>query len=104
MKPFTPIILALLTLCTTDDPGAGTVPFKNSGFEFGDALDGWQLITYGPAATVALDVGVVHEGRQSLRVCANEASDTALGQDITLEPSCCYRFTGWVKTQGLERT
>ena len=45
----------------------------------------------------------MHEGRQSLRVFAKEASDTALGQDITLEPSSCYRFTGWVKTQGLER-
>ena len=42
---------------------------------------------------VALDADVVHEGRQSLRVWAEEASDTALGQDIALEPSGWYRFT-----------
>ena len=46
---------------------------------------------------------MVHSGAHSLRVSSDEPSDTALGQDIALTPSAWYRFTGWVKTQGLER-
>ena len=80
-----------------------TSALKNAGFESPNALEGWTLVTYGPSAGVALDGDVVHEGRQSLRVSAKEASDVALGQDLALEPARFYRFTGWVKTQGLER-
>ena len=68
-----------------------------------NALEGWTLVTYGPSAGVALDGDVVREGRQSLRVSVQVASDVALGQDLALEPARFYRFTGWVKTQGLER-
>ena len=62
-----------------------------------------MLVTYGPSARIALDGDVVHEGRQSLRVSADQPSDVALGQDIALEPAGVYRFSGWVQTQGLER-
>jgi len=74
----------------------------NPGFESPRLLDGWEIITYGARADVALDDNEVHEGRHSLRITAREASDTALGQEVCLDPSHWYRFTGWVKTRGLQ--
>ena len=37
-----------------------------------------------------------------MRVTSSQASDTALGQEVCLHPGRWYRFTGWVKTQGLQ--
>src|SRR5262249_14335776 len=48
------------------------------------------------------DPSTAHEGRQSLRISAAERSDTALGQEVSLRPGGWYRFTGWVRTIGLE--
>lgn len=54
----------------------------NAGFESPRLLDGWEIVTYGARVDVAIDDKEVHEGRQSLRVTASEASDTALGQEV----------------------
>jgi len=43
----------------------------------------------------------VHEGRQSLRVSAEEPSDTALGLELPLKPGAAYCFSGWVRTRDL---
>jgi Carbohydrate binding domain len=74
----------------------------NAGFESARLLDGWEIVTHGARADVAIGDKEVHEGRQSLRVTASEASDTALGQEVCLNPGRWYRFTGWVKTRGLQ--
>ena len=74
----------------------------NPGFESSSPLDGWQVVTYGAKAAVALDGREVREGAWSVRVSAETASDTALGQDLSLQPGQWYRFTGWVKTRGLD--
>ncbi len=102
MQLSTALAALFLTLCTTDAPADRGTALANPGFESREPLDGWQLITYGPRAQVALDDQTVHLGRQSLRVSADEPSDTALGQDVSLEPAGWYRFTGWVKTLGLD--
>jgi len=54
----------------------------NAGFESPRLLDGWEIVTYGARVDVAIDDKEVHEGWQSLRVTASEASDTALGQEV----------------------
>jgi alpha-N-arabinofuranosidase len=73
---------------------------KNPGFE--DKLDGWEVHTYGAPSLVESDAQITHEGKQSLRISAQEPSDTALGQDLLLKPCRWYRFTGWVRTLGLD--
>ena len=84
-------------------PADGTGPvLKNASFESNDPLEGWQLVNYGNLARVALDAESVHQGRHALRLTAEERSDTALGQEIDLQPHGWYRFTGWVKTRGLD--
>ncbi len=74
----------------------------NAGFEAPRLLDGWEIVTHGARVDIAIDSKEVHEGRQSIRLTASEASDTALGQEVSLNPSRWYQFTGWVKAQGLQ--
>jgi rhomboid protease GluP len=70
---------------------------KNPGFEAG--LEGWT--TYGPPSQFEFDTDIVHEGRQALRVTAPQPSDTGCYQDLMLKPGHWYRYSGWVRTRGL---
>ncbi len=106
MKNLVSIILVLLlsqSAEATDPQQTNPQPtLANAGFEAPRLLDGWEIISYGAKATVSIDNQEVREGRQSLRVTASEASDTALGQEVCLNPGHWYEFTGWVKTRGLQ--
>ncbi len=101
-----PIIVFLLSSRCSEvvaAPQGSTQPgLSNASFESPRLLDGWEIVTYGARAEAAIDEAEVREGRQSLRVIANEASDTALGQDVSVNPGCWYRFSGWVKTRDLQ--
>src|SRR5437868_5106886 len=77
--------------------GREAAPLTNPGFE--SKLDGWSVHVYGAQPKIEADTEVVHEGKQSLRISATELSDTALGQEVSLRPSRCYRLTGWVRTR-----
>jgi alpha-L-arabinofuranosidase len=103
MIPIVLFALSILGPGTNAGYGEQIAELKNGGFESRQPLENWQVITYGPPASVALDADVMHNGAHSLRVSSDEPSDTALGQDIALAPSVWYRFSGWVKTRGLER-
>ncbi len=74
---------------------------QNSDFEQA-ANAGWELAVYGARPQVELDSETVRVGRHSLRVTAAEASDTALGQEVTLKPNQWYRLSGWIKTRDLK--
>jgi alpha-N-arabinofuranosidase len=81
---------------------AGEPPLvRNGGFEETKAALGWEVVTYGAAARVERDETTVHGGRSSLRISAGSPSDTAIGQNISLEPGKWYRLRGWVRTRGL---
>jgi alpha-N-arabinofuranosidase len=83
--------------------GPRSVPaarLTNPGFEAG--LQGWSVHRYGAPSRVEVDAGLKHEGKQALRVSASMPSDTALGQEVMLEPGQCYRFSGWVRTRKLD--
>src|SRR5213082_2447371 len=73
---------------------------RNAGFEEG--LEGWTAHVFGAQSTIVRDDQVAHQGKQSLRISSQEASDTALGQEVQLKPGHYYRFTGWVRTRGLD--
>ncbi|HWE39291.1 MAG TPA: alpha-L-arabinofuranosidase C-terminal domain-containing protein [Isosphaeraceae bacterium] len=94
-------ILLPLVVTGLDDEGRAPA-LTNAGFEAREPLAGWEVVTYGVRAEVAVDDKVAHEGRQSLRVSADEPTDTALGQEITLTPGHWYRFRGWVRTRGID--
>jgi hypothetical protein len=80
------------------EPDGGLL--KNRGFEAG--LEGWTPTIYGAQPQIAFDPAVAREGRQSLRVTATQPSDTAIAQDVMLKPGKLYRFSGWVRTRGLD--
>jgi alpha-L-arabinofuranosidase len=89
------LLLALSPLAPAADEA-----LKNPRFETG--RDGWSLDVYGAKPTVVKDTDVVHDGKQSLRIAATEPSDTALGQEVRLQPGQLYRLSGWVRTRGLD--
>jgi alpha-N-arabinofuranosidase len=103
MAGIVPLLMWLLgsTLAHQPEPGPGDA-LHNPGFESASVSDGWELVVYGAPAKVEPDREVHHEGRQSLRVSASELSDAALGQEVVVGPGGWYRFTGWVRTRGLD--
>jgi hypothetical protein len=81
---------------SANDPGL----LKNPGFELG--LEGWAPNIFGARPEITFDTSVVREGRQALRVVANELTDTAVLRDVQLKSSHWYRFSGWVRTLALD--
>jgi alpha-N-arabinofuranosidase len=80
------------------EPPAASI--RNGGFETG--LDAWSPRLFGNAAQVEFDSAVRHEGKQALRFKAADPVDAALGQELRLQPRRWYRFSGWVRTRGLD--
>jgi membrane associated rhomboid family serine protease len=73
---------------------------KNRGFEAG--LEGWTPVCIGgPRPRFEFDTEVVREGRQALRVTAFQPVDVSCYQEVMLKPGQWYRFSGWVRTRGL---
>jgi hypothetical protein len=79
---------------------SGLGPIKNPGFEAG--LDGWGIFRNHPGAQFEFDTEVAREGWQALRVTVSEPIDTGCQQEIMLKPGQWYRFSGWVRTRGLD--
>lgn len=73
---------------------------RNPGFE--STLDDWSINIYGAKSEVVLDREVKHGGNSSLRIASTALSDTAVGQELQLNPGQNYRLTGWVKTSSLD--
>jgi hypothetical protein len=73
---------------------------KNPDFE--DGMQGWTSFkSHGAKPQFDLDTKEVREGRQSIRISASQLSDSGIYQDIMLKPGHRYRFSGWVRTRGL---
>jgi alpha-N-arabinofuranosidase len=93
-------VLMMLWLVGQALTAEGLDRIKNPGFE--EKLEGWTMHTYGAMPQVEVDATQPREGKHSLRVSAAEPSDTALEQELRLRPGRCYRFSGWVRTRGLD--
>jgi S1-C subfamily serine protease/ubiquitin-protein ligase len=74
---------------------------KNPGFE--DGLEGWSPnFDANTRRVIEFDTDVAREGWQALRVTATEPFSTNIYQLVTLKPGQWYRFSGWVRTRGLD--
>ena len=103
MIGFLSLMIVTVRLETAQPAGlAPAAAMRDPGFESSSVVDGWDVVTYGARADVRPDRTVVQEGRQSLRITVSEPSDTALGQEMALRPGGWYRFSGWVRTSGLD--
>jgi WD40 repeat protein/alpha-L-arabinofuranosidase len=78
-------------------PGQSQEGFLNAGFEAG--FNHWDV--HG-RSRLEPDAQVKRGSRPSLRISAPEPSDTGLWQEIWLQPGRWYRFSGWVRTRGLD--
>ncbi len=77
---------------------SGSIP--NGNFE--DGLAHWPKATYGAEPHAEIDRSNGHGGHPSLKVSAIEATDTAFGQDISVHSGALYRYSAWVKTEGVK--
>jgi alpha-N-arabinofuranosidase len=101
------ICFVLCAACAASDANsklksARAIPLVNAGFEAAAQHEGWSVHVYGAQPEVSLDAAVRHEGRQSLKIHAEQPSDTALGQEIQLQPGHWYRLSGWVRCENLD--
>src|SRR5438045_8802908 len=72
---------------------------RNAGFEDAHPAAGWEVTTYGAQPRLEVDSGLFQEGKQSLRISAGEPSDTALAQEVSLEPNRWFRVSDWVRRE-----
>ncbi|HTQ12205.1 MAG TPA: carbohydrate binding domain-containing protein, partial [Fimbriimonadaceae bacterium] len=89
------VLSALVFALVTQSPA-----IANPGFE--DGMSNWSRATYGAQPVVDFDKDVKHGGAQSLRLSSTDPTDTAIAQDVTVEPGRLYRFSAWVKTANLQ--
>ena len=74
----------------------------NGGFEDARPTWGWEVTTYGAQPSFTLDAAKSNSGQTALVISAQEPSDTALAQEVTLKPKHWYRFSAWVRTEQLD--
>jgi hypothetical protein len=101
---FVSLLLCLLLLlpCGAARQAQGVQGLSNPGFEAASPQEGWEVAVYGAQPQLTRDTQVFHEGHSALRIHADAPSDTALGQEIRLQPVSAARLRGWVKTKGLD--
>lgn len=109
MKPhylssFLGLILCAAAWGETDvkSKAAKLISLTNAGFEAAAPAEGWSVHVYGAQSELTLDSAVRHEGRQSLKIHADQPSDTALGQELQLQPGHWYRLSAWVRCENLD--
>lgn len=97
--PGSPVGLALVLLATALVPLAaeeGGVPLRNPGFEEG--AEGWSL-----PPNFRVVEGVARSGKRSLRVENTDPGRYEMASmRIALRPGRTYRFSAWIKTQGVQ--
>jgi alpha-N-arabinofuranosidase len=96
------LCLMLLLPCARRAAPQGVQGLANPSFEAASPQEGWEVAVYGARPQLTRDTQIFHEGHSALRIHADAPSDTALGQEIRLQPGRAYRLRGWVKTQGLD--
>src|SRR4051812_29053468 len=74
----------------------------NAGFEEPAPTLGWEVNTYGAHPKFDSEAAEFRRGRASLRIQATEPSDTALAQEVIVQPGQWYRYSAWVRTAGLD--
>ncbi len=97
------MVLALLAVVTANDGSvqeASSGPFRNGSFEIAGAngvAEGWARSGPGRAD---LDSAIRRDGRVSQRIQGLTKSQTALWQDVRVDPAATLLFRAWVKSDG----
>lgn len=95
------LLLVCIFVWALSQGAVASSELNNAGFESAIVHEGWSLNVYGDQPQITLDSSICHEGKNSLKVSSTTPSDTALAQEIKLDPGKWYRLTGWVRTQDL---
>ncbi len=102
---FAALALGILAFGALRSPEIDVAPLKvlsNGGFESADLVQDWEVVFYGAKPELERDQTNMHGGKAALHISSKTPSDTALGQELELDPDRFFRFTGWVKTRELD--
>lgn len=99
---YAPVLLGIVFSFSALRCFAAPPEIANAGFEAEPVTSNWEVTVYGAKPEITRDTREHHAGAASLRIHADSASDTALGQELMVTPGAFYRLTGWVKTAGLK--
>lgn len=69
--------------------------------QFADELKHWETTSYGARPHLEVESDAGRTGK-ALRISSREPSDTAVAQEVDLKPGRFYRFSGWLRTSGLD--
>ncbi|TNF37918.1 MAG: alpha-L-arabinofuranosidase, partial [Bacteroidetes bacterium] len=93
---------ALLITSCTGSTGQGTViPNPSAEEGTGSLVNGWTGETRGGSMIAFYDYEA-HQGKRSLMLQSNRPSGGRWMTKVELKPWSEYRFTGWVKTEGVQ--
>jgi alpha-L-arabinofuranosidase len=95
------LCVALCTILVRCSPLRAEDESRLRNPNFADSLEHWETKVYGARPRLQVETDVVRPGRV-LRISSREPSDTAAAQEVNLKAGRFYRFSGWVRTSGLE--
>jgi alpha-N-arabinofuranosidase len=68
---------------------------------FADNLKHWETTVYGVRSRLQVETDAVRQTK-ALAISSREPSDIAVAQEVALKAGRFYRFSGWVRTGGLD--
>ena len=94
------VLLAVVLANDSSDPETSAAPFRNGSFEIAGSdgvAEGWAASGPGHAD---LDSTIRRDGRFSQRFQGLTQRQTALWQDVHVDPEATFLFRAWVKSDG----
>jgi alpha-N-arabinofuranosidase len=98
------IILAaalIITSCTVNRGQVSLIPNPSAEEGTGSTVTGWNAETRGGSMIAFYDYEA-HQGKRSLMLQSNRPAGGRWMTKVELKPWSEYRFTGWVRTEGVQ--
>ena len=93
--------MLIISSCTGNEGQVSIIPNPSAEEGTGSTVNGWTAETRGGGMIAFYDFEA-HSGRRSLMLQSNRSSGGRWMTKVELKPYSEYRFTGWVKTEGVQ--
>ena len=91
----------IISSCAGNEGQVSIIPNPSAEEGTGSTVNGWTAETRGGGMTAFYDFEA-HEGKRSLMLQSNRPAGGRWMTKVKLKPYSEYRFTGWVKTEGVQ--
>jgi alpha-N-arabinofuranosidase len=93
--------MAFCALFLLSSPLRAEDDIRLRNLNFADNLEHWETTVYGARPRLQVETDDVRKGK-ALRISSRELSDTAVSREVDLKAGRFYRFSGSVRTSGLD--